>query len=144
MMKKRTYFIFSIKFGDVHSANAVDPHIIALSTLLNIICDKCYSPQLDEFAPEGRIDGKRLDWGFEGCENLLLDVKQRFVSIRIGMPKSKWLNKSAEEIRQYLFTQFENALHLMVEKIKLEELIVDDEQLFKDFSIVKQKFLQIS
>lgn len=141
---KKTHFTFSIKFGDIHSANAVDPHIIALSTLLNTICNKCYSPQLDEFAPEGRIAGKRMDWGFEGCENLLLDVKQRIVSIRIGIPMNQWLNRSAEEIRDNLFRSFEQALHLMVDKIKMEQLTVDDEQLFKDFSIVKQKYLQIS
>ncbi len=143
-MDQQTYFTFSMKFGDVQSAHAVDPHAIELSKLLNTFCNKSYSPHLDRFAPEARVDGKRWKWGFEGCEHVLLDAEQRCITIRIGVPESRWLDKSSEEIRGYLFNQFEQALRLMVEKIKTEKLIVDDSKLFEDFSIVKEKYLYTS
>ena len=142
-MVSPTYITFNTRFGDVQSAITVDPHIIALSELVEQYCNKQYSPHFDQFVPVGKVDGKKLSWGYAGCEGIRLNKEQRYVSIDIGMPLSYWCDKSALEIRTYLYNHLEEALQLMVGKIKMEQMQVDEEQLFKDFSLVKENYLQV-
>ena len=84
-----------------------------------------------------------MSWGYAGCDCIRLNKEQRYVTIDIGMPRSYWFDKSALEIRTYLYTHLEEALQLMVGKIKTEQMHVDEDQLFEDFSLVKQNYLQV-
>lgn len=142
-MENQTYITFNTRFGDVQSAIAVDPHIIALSELIEQFCNKRYSPHFDQFVPIGKVDGTKMSWGYAGCDCIRLNKEQRYVTIDIGMPRSYWFDKSALEIRTYLYTHLEEALQLMVGKIKTEQMHVDEDQLFEDFSLVKQNYLQV-
>ncbi|WP_019242749.1 MULTISPECIES: hypothetical protein [Bacillus] len=140
-MEGKPYIVFSTRFGDVQSALTVDPHITALSKLLDQFCNKVYSPHFDKFAPLGKIDGQSLAWGYEGCDGVKLYKNQRFATVDIIMPKNKWLNKTENEIRTFLTSYFEQALQLIVRQIQMEDYHIDDEQLFADFSLVKQNYL---
>jgi len=138
-----TQIIFDTKFGDVQSAVTVDPHINALSDLIERYCNKRYSPHFDRFSSLGKIDGNAFSWGDEGCDSCRLNVERRIISIDIGMSINGWLHRTDLEIRTFLYTHLEEALQLMVNMIKSKQLLIDDQQLFTDFSLVKQDYLHV-
>ncbi|WP_028391111.1 hypothetical protein [Bacillus cihuensis] len=124
-MDDKCYITFGSQMGDRYSAEAEQPHLIELRLLLEKHCNKIYSPQLDEFAPILRVDGDIWFFEFEGCEKLRLYKKQRYITVDIGMPKSKWQNKSSIEIKKYLIDSLVEALNLFVKRIKKGSPIED-------------------
>lgn len=138
---ENNYFItFGADIGGMDAAKAIQPHLIELRSLLYQFCNKKYS-LLDEFAPILRVDGEIDSWNFEGCEKLRLYKKQRYITLDIGMPKNKWQDKSPEDIRKYLIFYLEEALHLIVKKLKKEKMDIDENLLFANFIQVKNEYL---
>ncbi|ANE45478.1 hypothetical protein SY83_03130 [Paenibacillus swuensis] len=141
-MTTNNYITFGSQMGDEASATAVSPHLIELRKLLKRFCNHSYSPDVDEIALIGRIDGEIWYWEFEGCKYLKLYTKQRYITVDIGMPKEKWQKKSNADIRNYLYNWMHYALELVVLRIKEKKLIINEEQLFIDLGKVKQRFLE--
>jgi hypothetical protein len=104
-------------------------------------CNKHYCIEVDEFAPILRVDGDLWNFEFEGCEKLRLSKKNRYITIDVGMPRSKWEGIDGKEIRQYLISNLRNALELMINRFKKEKYTVKDMELWVDFSKVEEKFL---
>ncbi|MFD0048008.1 hypothetical protein ACFVHQ_01485 [Actinomycetes bacterium NPDC127524] len=134
------YLTLGSDIGGIDAANAVEPHLRVLKPLLYKYCNKNYS-ELKQLAPILRIDGKVTEFGFEGCEKLRLYKKQGYITVDIGMPKSRWENKSDFEIRRYLINKLEEALHLFLTKLNKEKINLNEEQLFNDLNKVKVEFL---
>ncbi|MHB1457197.1 MAG: hypothetical protein ACYC0V_09815 [Armatimonadota bacterium] len=137
------YITFGADIGDEDAANAVSPHLIVLRKLLKLHCNKKYAPELNEFAPIARIDGEFGHWEFEGTQKLRLSKKHRYITVDIGMPKSRWQGVSPIEIRRYLIENFKQALHLFVGKLRKEKYEVDDVRLFEDFEKMEKEYLEI-
>lgn len=137
----KAYITFGSEMGDEKAAEAVQPHLIKLRKLLELYCNHRYVPEIDEFAPIGRIDGEFGHWDFEGTQKLRLSKKYRYITIDIGMPKYRWQGVSPIEIRKYLLENLKQALKLMVQKLKKEKYEVDDVRLFKDFEKVEKEYL---
>lgn len=57
------------------------------------------------------------------------------------MPRSRWEGITAIDIRKYLINQLNNALELMVKRLKKEKYDVNDFELWTDFAKVKEEFL---
>ncbi|RDW14959.1 hypothetical protein [Oceanobacillus chungangensis] len=57
------------------------------------------------------------------------------------MPRSRWEGITAIDIRKYLINQLNNALELMVKRLKKEKYVVNDIELWTDFAKVKEEFL---
>ncbi|MFL0366198.1 hypothetical protein ACH0BF_24715 [Pseudobacillus sp. 179-B 2D1 NHS] len=136
------YITFSSQMGDENAARAVQPHLIELRTLLRKYCNNTYCKEVDEFAPVLRVDGDGWYWEFEGCEKLRLSKKYRYITIDIGMPRSKWENVEPKGIKSYLFIHLKNALDLMTRRLKKEKYIVNEGDLWSDFKKVEEEFLE--
>jgi hypothetical protein len=136
-----TYISFGTQMGDVNADKAVAPHLRKLRRLLDKFCNKIYCKEVDEFAPILRVDGDLWYWEFEGCEKLRLSKKYRYITIDVGMPRSRWEGITAIDIRKYLINQLNNALELMVKRLKKEKYDVNDSELWTDFAKVKEEFL---
>lgn len=119
----KAYITFGAQIGDMEADDAVSPHLIALRRLLRKYCNHKYAPELDEFAPIGRIDGEGWYWNFEGCEKLRLSKKYRYITVDIGMPRHRWQGVSPIEIRRYLLENLKQALHLFVGKLRKEKYV---------------------
>jgi hypothetical protein len=132
---------FSIQMGDIDSNDAVGPHLAILASLLKKHCVHDYVPELGELHPIFRVDGDIWHWDKEGPERLRLARKQRYITIDIMMPRSRWEGVSQPEIRRFLNGNLKNALHLMVNRLKKEHIEVDEERLFKDYAKVEKEFL---
>lgn len=137
------YITFGAQLGDVESSDAVSPHLIELTRLLRKYCNYKYAPELDEFAPIGRIDGDIWYWNFEGTQKLRLSRKHRYITVDIGMPKSRWQGVSPIEIRKYLLENLKQALKLFVQRLRKEKYEVDDVRLFRDFENVEKEYLNM-
>ncbi|MHB1000352.1 MAG: hypothetical protein ACYC27_14010 [Armatimonadota bacterium] len=137
------YITFGADIGDLDAAETVQPHLITLRKLLRKYCNNKYAPELDEFAPIGRIDGEFGYWEFEGTQKLRLSKKHRYITIDIGMPKSRWQGVSPIEIRKYLLENLKQALVLIVQRLKKEKYDVDDVRLFQDFEKVEKEYLSM-
>lgn len=84
------YITFGADIGDVNAGKAISPHLYELRKLNYRFCDKIYCEEIDEIAPILRVDGDLAYWGFEGCEKLRLSKKYRYITIDVGMPRSRW------------------------------------------------------
>jgi hypothetical protein len=99
-VQEKAYITFGLEMGGVKAAEAVQPHLIELRRLLKKYCNKQYTNELDEIAPILRVDGDLWFFEFEGCEKLRLSKKYRYITIDIGMPRSKWEGVHSNHSRQ--------------------------------------------
>jgi hypothetical protein len=140
-LKDIGYITFGSQMGDTNASNMVQPHLIQLRKLLKRYCNHTYCKEIDEFAPILRVDGEIWHWAFEGCEKLRLNKKDRYITIDIGMPISRWKGVGDIEIRSYLITNLKQALILIVNRLKKEKFLVIESKLWADFSLVEENFL---
>lgn len=113
-----SYISFGAEMGDVNTDKAVAPHLRKLRRLLDKFCNKIYCKEVDEFAPILRVDGVLGYWEFEGCEKLRLSKKYRYITIDVGMPRSRWEGITAIDIRKYLINQLNNALEFILSPLE--------------------------
>jgi hypothetical protein len=140
-VEKKPSITFGSQMGDVKAAEAVQPHLIELRNLLKKYCIGLYSNDIDEFAPIARVDGEIWHWNFEGCQRMRLIKKERYITIDIGVPRHRWENVSGQEIKRYLFNYLEEAIHLMINRLKSEKFTINEEDILKDLSAVKKEYL---
>jgi hypothetical protein len=140
-LNDKAYITFGSQMGDTDAANTVQPHLIKLRKLLVKYCNETYCKEVDEFAPILRVDGEGWYWEFEGCEKLRLSKKNRYITIDVGMPISRWKDIGELEIRKYLISNLREALELMVKRLKKEKYTVTESELWADFSEVEENFL---
>ncbi len=138
---QKAYITFGAQMGDVRADATVAPHLISLRKLLDKYCKGPYSPEVDELAPIARVDGDLWYWEFEGCQKLRWSRKSRYITVDIGVPRSRWENVSPNEIRLYLINNLKQALTLMVNKLKKEKVSVNDALLFEDVARVEEEYL---
>ena len=138
---QKAYITFGAQMGDVRADATVASHLISLRKLLDKYCKGPYSPEVDEFAPIARVDGDLWYWEFEGCQKLRWSRKCRYITVDIGVPRSRWENVSPHEMRLYLINNLKHALTLMVSKLKKEKASVNDALLFEDVARVEEEYL---
>jgi hypothetical protein len=140
-IKEVQFINFAAQIGSWEAENKVGLHLTVLNKLLNKYCNYLYSPDLKEIGPVFRIDGEIHHWDKEGLDRLRLAKKQRYITVDIMMPRSRWEGVSPLEIRRFLNENFKAALHLMVNRLKKEHIEVDEERLFEDYAKVEKEFL---
>ena len=140
-IKDNYYITFGAEVGGPKADKAVGPHLMELRKLLYRFCDKIYCEEIDEIAPILRVDGDLAYWEFEGCEKLRLSKKYRYITIDVGMPRSRWEGNNAKDIRNYLIDNLKKALELMVKRLVKEKYKVKEHELWNDFGKVKDEFL---
>jgi hypothetical protein len=138
------YVDFSVEMGGVDSGHVVGPHLSSLARLLNKYIIHEYVFELDELHPIFRVDGEVHRWDKEGLERLRLARKQRYITVDIMMPRSRWEEVTPTEIRRFINDNFKEALHRMVDRLKKEHMEVNEERLFKDYAKVEKEFLSLS
>jgi hypothetical protein len=138
---KNPYIIFGADIGGAKAAKEVSPHLQQLKQLLYKYCDNIYCKEVDEFAPILRVDGDIAYWNTEGCEKLRLSKRYGYVTIDVYMPRARWEGTDVIDIRKYLINNLKDALKLMVNRLKKEKYIVNDNKLWADFIKVEEEFL---
>ncbi len=132
---------FGAQMGDVSADKAVGTHVEELTDLFERYCEQTYCNEIDELAPVLRVDGELWHFDFEGCEKLRLSKKHRYITIDIGVPRSKWENVDSAQFRVYLFTQLRIAFEMMITRLKKEKYKVQEAEFWADLSKVEERFL---
>jgi hypothetical protein len=130
-----------VQAGDVPSWEAMQPHFGPLRKLLNESCRGPYSPEVDEFYLALRIDGDIDHWEKEGCDHMRRSRKERYISIDIYVPRTRWEGGIGIEIRRYLASCVESAFQQMIGKIQRDKTPIDGDALLRDWSAVKERYL---
>lgn len=130
-----------VQSGDIPSAEATKPHYLPLRRLLAEHCQGPYSPDVDEFSLILRIDGDIYHWEQEGCDRMRRSKKERYITIDIYVPRSRWEGVSGIEIRKYLAACVEDAFRKMIDKLQRDKTPIDAGALLRDFGTVKERYL---
>lgn len=138
------YLTMGAELGDPISAAVLNPHLNELSRLLDMYCNNVYCPQLEEIALTLRVGGEIWSIDFEGCKNMRLSKKEKYIALEIGMPPEKWRHKSDEELREFIMFYFSEALEMIVKRIRKEKWDVKEVELKHNFSKVRKMFLNKS
>ena len=131
-----------VQSGGVQAGETMEPHFFPLRKLLQTHCLGPFSPEVDEFSLILRIDGDLGYWNQEGCDRMRRSKKERYITIDIYVPRSRWEGVSGLEIRTYLATCVEDAFRRMIAKLQKDKVAVDGDGLLRDFAKVKERYLQ--
>lgn len=142
MSKKQDYYLtMGAELGDPTSAAVLTSHLNELSRLLDLYCNKIYCAQLEEIALTLRVGGAIWSIDFEGCKNMRLNKKKKYIALEIGMPPEKWMNKPGIDLREFIMLHFSESLELVVRRIRKEGWEINDIELLSDFNRVKTIYL---
>ena len=130
-----------VQSGDVPSSDATSPHTRPLRKVLQAHCVGPYSPDVDQFSLVIRVDGDIWHWEQEGCDRMRRRKKDRYITIDIYVPRSRWEGVPGIEIRKYLAACVEDAFQRMIDKLRRDKVVVDGDALLRDFAIAKAQYL---
>ncbi|MBS9773703.1 MAG: hypothetical protein KGV59_00910 [Tenacibaculum sp.] len=117
---------------------AKNSKIYKMEPLINPFFDKLsqntYTKNLDlQFHFEIRIDTKNDEWGDEeGASNVKLFLKKGFIGASITLKDEKI--SSQEDLNMYLKQYFNDALNMIIIRLKKAKIEVEDEKLISDFN----------
>lgn len=115
--------------------------IIELRRLLADYCKGPYSPDVREFALVFRIGGEMQEFNFEGCERIRRNRKEKYITVDLGFPSSKWKGVTDSSIRKFLVEAVETGLRCCIRRLEKDRSPVDGDTLMNDFTKVKEIFL---
>jgi hypothetical protein len=121
-----------------------DKHVLELRKLLAIHCAGPYSKEILEFALILRIGGKFQEFDFEGCKRVRRNRKDKYITLDLGFPSSRWRGVSDRSIREYLSTIVETGFLCCLHRLKKDKVKVRGAALMTDFAEVKRRFLDQS
>jgi hypothetical protein len=121
--------------------NRTEKHIIELRKLLADYCKGPYSPDIREFALVFRIGGELQEFNFEGCERIRRSRKEKYITVDLGFPSSKWKGATDTSIREFLAEAVETGLLCCIRRLEIDRVPTDADRLLADFAKVKQSFL---
>lgn len=133
-----------VRLGELELSNAMRPHFLMLRKLLRSHCTGPYSGKIDKFALVLKISGDLSGIHGEGCQNLWLGQKLRYITIDIVMPRHSWERGSPSEIKQFLADYTREAIEQMVSKLKKEKINVYARRLQSDVDEALSHFLAAS
>lgn len=84
-----------------------------------------FSPDLIEIAFLIRGDGKFQTFDFEGHENIVVDKPERWISVDIGVPMSRWKGTSPAALADYLLGAFAGSLDDVLKAGSKKGLVAD-------------------
>jgi hypothetical protein len=133
-----------VPLGDLALSDAMRPHFFRLRKLLRSHCAGPYSRKIDEFALVLRISGDILGYRGEGCQNLRLGQKLRYITMDLVMPRSSWERGSPAEIKEFLANCTREAIEQMASKLKKEKIEIYSNRLQSDVYETLSHFIATS
>lgn len=116
-------------------------HVLELRKLFAIYCAGPYSKEILEFALILRIGGKFQEFDFEGCERVRRNRKDKYITVDLVFPSSRWKGVSDRSLREYLSGIVETGLLCCLHRLKKDKVKVQSAALMTDFAEVKRRFL---
>jgi hypothetical protein len=96
--------------------------------------------QIERLAFVVRADGAVQKFNFEGCENVDLNRKKKYISIDVGVPISRWQDRSDAEIAAYLIDSMWEGLEEMLAHLAANKIVCDAAAIRALFEIGMQRY----
>lgn len=130
----------SADFGGDDAASALLPHFRAF---------KVAFADSGEALPSGieraafilRVGGSVRDFPFEGCENVDLNRKKKYISIDVGVPIKRWQGRSDVEIAAYLIDSMWEGLEEILARLAANKIPCDASAIRALFEAGAQRYL---
>jgi len=131
---------FSAQFGGVDASTILKPHFFALKKEFHVAQDlPCDA--IREMAFILRADGAIQQFHFEGCENVELNRKKKYISIDVGVPIKRWQGRSDAEIAAYLIDSMWEGLEEMLARLAANKITCDAAAIRVLFEAGAQRYL---
>jgi hypothetical protein len=115
--------------------------VVEMRRLLAMHCQGPYSTEIREFALILRIGGAMQEFNFEGCERIRRNRKEKYITVDLGFPSTRWKASSDSSIREYISEAVETGLLCCIRHLEKNNSPIDSDRLMDDFAKVKQLFL---
>ena len=119
MREKYAPIFFASQIGGKDALAAVGPAITEIEDLAKADAGSHYGDPISSIAFVFRVDGAITQWGLTGCERPMIDRKQHYVTIDVGIPSQIWKGQSIRELRQYISSSLRlgwNQLELLIKR----------------------------
>jgi hypothetical protein len=115
--------------------------ILEFRRLMAEHCQGPYSPEIREFALILRIGGDMQEFNLEGCERIRRNRKEKYITLDLAFPSSRWKGATDLDIRKYLAEAVETGLLCCIRRLESDKSPIDSAKLMADFAKAKQQFL---
>ena len=114
---------------------------VHLYFMLKKHCKANYCPAIKEFALVLRCSSPAEEFGPEGIERIRRRRPARYITADIVVHVERSVDKTEQQIKEYLAAQVRRALEICVARLKKDKEEVDDEALFADVDAAIAEFL---
>jgi hypothetical protein len=115
--------------------------IVEMRRLLALHCKGPYSSEIQEFALILRVGGEMQEFNFEGCERIRRNRVEKYITVDLGFPSSRWKGVTDASIRKYIAEAIETGLLCCIRRLEKDKSSIDPDQLMADFEKAKRVFL---
>ena len=134
-------FSVSAQFGGGAGSTVIKPHFFALKKALRPAGNAIPCDLLQQIAFILRVDGDIVQFNFEGCENVDLNRKKKYISIDVGVPVKRWQGRSDAEIAAYLIDSMWEGLEEMLARLAANKITCDAAAIRVLFEAGAQRYL---
>jgi hypothetical protein len=127
----KSIFIIAAQFGDPDVTQKFKPIFLDFKRILENSCNKKYSDEILEISLIFRIDGRISAWHNKGCNRMRLMRKRNYITIDIGITE-EILELQLLDIWDFVWQEFSKGVNMMLQKIKSENILLDDQNLIND------------
>lgn len=118
----------SAQFGGGLGSTVLKPHFFGLKKGFRGAGDLIPCDSIRQVAFILRVDGDIVQFNFEGCERIDLNLRKKYISIDVGVPMACWKDRSDVEIAQYLASVLPDGLEQMLARLRAEKIACDEDQ----------------
>lgn len=133
----------SAQFGGTDVGEALKPHFFALKRAFRPAGPSLPCEKITQMAFILRGDGAVHQFQFEGCENIEVNLRSRYISIDVGVPIHRWSGRSALEIAAYLVDSMRQGLSLMLVQLEERKFKCSREQITSMFEEGAGRYLEL-
>ncbi len=134
-------FSISAQFGGGAGSSVLKPHFFELKKALRLAGAAIPCDLLQQMAFILRVDGDIVQFNFEGCENVDLNRKKKYISIDVGVPIKRWRDRSDAEISAYLIDSMWEGLEEMLARLAANKIPCDVTAIRALFEAGAQRYL---
>lgn len=106
-------------------------------------CRSTYCPAIAHYALALRIDGEFQRFGVETIDHIRRSKRDRFIGADIVIPDTVWLDKTPNQLRDYLARRVREALQMCVARLQKDKEAVDETRLFGEIDAAIAEFTKI-
>ncbi len=115
---------------------------VHLYHLLKQHCTASYCPAIREFALVLRVSSSADEFGPEAIERIRRRRPARYITADIVVPFARWVDKTEQQLKEYLAERVRRALEMCVARLKKDKEVVEEAALFKHVDAAIAEFLQ--